>query len=189
MLIRKEDFQYLKKMHEDPGYKKFLIAYHEAGHVVACILLKRWFSYVTIKPKDSRSCQGKVMHKDNQTERNIGQRDIIIKYAGDIAESFFFNIFLHEDGMLPDDAEILDIPINDEDFGMADCFEGVIEDLKGSDALKVESYSDLYEKTMGLLSDYWHAVELVAAHLLKHNKLKYYEVRNLMKECGAINCT
>lgn len=73
------------------------VAYHEAGHAVACYLLHKPFHYVTIRGEDLEGTMGHVMpwdapesyrpdiNEDTRTRARV-ERDVMVLLAGQVAD-------------------------------------------------------------------------------------------------------
>lgn len=197
-------------IHNDkyPQYEKIwlkekdtIIAFHEAGHAIACILLKKKFSYVTIRAKEKRF-HGKVMDKTQwsnlryilegyecpeQKKRKVLRRQISISFAGDIAVQLYFlsyhNLDLttnKEDDVEPYDENKYQISIS-PDYGDDGNIKEYLDLMGLKGAAKDEEYVKLYSKTYGLLYDNFAFICYVAKALLDKKKLGYFQVREIMK--------
>src|SRR6185437_15760265 len=69
-----------------PSRKMEAVAYHEAGHAVAALLLHRPLRYVTIVPDKARGTLG---HDLTPRRRTILEREIMVLLAGEVAEREF----------------------------------------------------------------------------------------------------
>lgn len=133
-------------------------AYHEAGHVIACLATGRKFRYVTIIRKDDargyiRFCMFRNLEfATNKTLINHG----ITTLAGTCAEKIKFGRYSHG-------------------FG-SDREHAVDSFLRAG----VENVNPYFARTENLLKKHWANVERVAVALLKAKTLQFQEVNDLI---------
>ena len=153
------------------------IAYHEAGHAIASILLRRTFKFVSIRKWQGSEgrvhCNpsGDVWHKiyakdtPEKKRRKLLEREIKVSQAGPIALLLFTT-----------DCGILCIPDKKEPD-----FEEIREyqEIGGFSNEEI----DVFEADItALLADHWFLVEAVAEALMEAKRLQYRQIRNIVKE-------
>lgn len=173
-----------------------ITAHHEAGHAVACMLLKIKFSYVIVY-KRRETTQGCVVFKNRFTGLKVAliKRDVskikrymIMFMCGDIATQWCllqnFNITSENtnmDDVVIEDAVIEDLmshgSLSEQDF--LDDDDIIIESLRKHISLSEQDFLDLYSLACDLLEENWLYVLKVAWKLQEERKLKYFQVRNL----------
>lgn len=163
-----------------------LLAFHEAGHAVACYILKKKFSFVSIIPDKQDNTLGKVSYKtlppqkslqdvefnrDCRTTKAI-ERAVIISLAGGIAESKYAGRNITKSSKA--------------DYGNA---VSAISHLCSSNE-ENEAYlnliliraKQLFTFSCGENTTYWKAVEVLADRLLEEKIIKYQKARTIIEE-------
>ncbi|MCK4627022.1 MAG: hypothetical protein KAV00_17040 [Phycisphaerae bacterium] len=158
-------------------------AYHEAGHAVACIALRKRFKYVTIEPDDERNSLGHIRHApspdnlhpymDNQLRfQRFVEREIMILFAGGAAEALHKGRHNYH-GSRNDRRDAID-------FAFSICCRS-----SGGSGEQAEAYCNwLIIRTRDMLGSamWWPAVKAIAVALLKHKRLSYHQARKAWKE-------
>ena len=155
-----------------------VIAYHEAGHAVACIELHVKFKHVTIESNDEKNYLGAVLlnrlnlkidYDDSLKEQRKAENYITLCLAGPVAEEKYAgnanNITASKD--LEDSFGIAQSIYGSEE--LADAFMK----FKWCEAKALFTWNN--EEDMPA----WEKVQTLAAALLKKKTLSYYEVRKL----------
>jgi hypothetical protein len=159
--------------------KRRQTAYHEAGHAVACFLLRRGFRYVSIEPDgDSlgrllEACPTGSFRPDvdaGSRARAFAERLIMVRLAGDAAEN------LHRGkhswcGARGDFHAVLDL---------TSYFCGDVEEEAA-----YARWLAIRIRNMLRSKPNWALVRATAAALLKRGHLSYREARKVMREAGC----
>jgi hypothetical protein len=165
-----------KKKRSARDGRRMAAAYHEAGHAVACHLLRRRFRYVTIEPGEDSlghllearppgSFQPDV--DAGGRARMTAERLIMIRLAGEAAESLWRGKHNWR-GARGDHHSVSDL---------TSYFCGDVEEET--------AYAQwLAIRTRNMLRNQmnWALVEAVAASLLERGRLGYREARKVMRE-------
>ena len=155
--------------------------FHEAGHAVAHILLRRKFSYVRIYKTSYKGTLGCIRHSGysslRRSQENIARRIIQTYQAGDIAESFY----LSDRGINigPGEGDIIytsDDFRNPEEGSDTDMIKAFASDFE----ITLDEQTELNSETSELIARNWDKVHAVALALSKRKKLKYFEVRKIV---------
>ena len=152
------------------------VAYHEAGHAVAAFLMRRSFSYVTIKPDESsfghifyqkfRDSFNPDYVEDYKIRRPL-EKAIITGLAGHVAEKIYSKQENYE--------------TSENDFHVA---VDLASYLCGSNE-EIEAYIKwLYIRTKNMLEhpNNWCKVKAFAEELLDHRRIGYVKARKIMKD-------
>ncbi len=124
------------------------IAYHEAGHTAADLLLDHGSIGVTIVPGGGNLGSAQQLYGDDMTAE--GMEDLVIAlYAGAEAEKH-----------VNPDHDVVKLGASSDDEKAAN----YLRSLKSSER-------ELRERTVRLLTDNWGLVELIASELLLHGTL------------------
>ncbi len=161
------------------------IAYHEAGHAVAAVVLKRGVRNVTIRPRNDYA--GRLLQRTGVTETSSHKalrKDLIITAAGPVAQARMSK------------CSTMRVLGGVRASGDREAIENMLNAL-GEFTLTQEYYAPLgkeisvQDMTAGtrraisearsLLREHWPAVERVAKALLKHGRLTGTEVRALVQ--------
>lgn len=157
------------------------VAYHEAGHAVACYLLHKPFHYVTIQGEDLEGTLGHVMPWDAPASirpditmtariRDWIERDVMVSFAGQVADEMagYSPLDPNYYGQRGDNASVIDrasyVAQGDE---------------------QLEHYlAWLLARTKDMLALPWHwaAVEAVADALQERRRLSGREARRITRE-------
>lgn len=146
-----------------------IAAYHEAGHAVACYLLHKKFTHVTIKPGEEKL--GKMnypekMSKSIPSERKLAtiRREYVVSFAGPIAKGILSGRCEFED-ILP----LVCLPSNPTE-----------DNQKPNGVL----WKTLFIETKLLLyaPRNWQAVMALTAELLKQESIRYQTAREVIKQ-------
>ena len=146
-----------------------IVAYREAGHAVACYLLRRRFGHVTTKPGEERPGNKTYPKKTNKaipSEKELAtiRREYVVSFAGPIAVGIFSGRCEFED-MLPL-------------IGLA------ASPTTGSHKLELALWKTVFVETKLLLyaPRNWQAVMALAAELLKQETIRYQTAREVIKQ-------
>jgi hypothetical protein len=153
--------------------------YHEAGHAVASYVLKRRFSKITIIPGGDHlgstskldSSLYDVSDRDSNSRNRI-EADIIVHFAGQIAEKLFTSGYNWEVARGED--------------GTAVC---LVESLVSS-VDEREAYLNwlfIRAKELIKLPCHWRAVEELAFELLKERSIGYRKARRIIADAMGSN--
>jgi len=182
------------------------IAYHEASHVVACILLKKKFSYVVLYRRTYKGMYGRVAFngycaalfpRKNKCRKKLWFERVIVMYLCGVVSDLFSwleqenrednkNPLLHLIllGKEPKAVELamMDSQDNTDDCVMSQylkCLGGISDD---------DFYGELYYRALNIYGTYFRAISQVAEMLLLKRKIKYFEVRDIVRSCGYLPC-
>ena len=174
-------------------YGKTLRAYHEAGHAVMCYLLKKKFSYVTIRKDNKNNSSGhlqynrlKCIHKGQRNYRQYIIRKICIYFAGLQAELLILRCQEWSPDIIDDLVKIAvrtHCITNDENSDSKNITQLSLDYVNNDVDLALKIQDKCQIKAGNLLSNNWAAVEaLVTALLSKNSKIKYMEARKIIKD-------
>lgn len=143
-------------------------AYHEAGHAVLALILDRPVTRVSIVPNDERLglCEfGKSVFRPSE---DWLEREILIALGGIAAEARFTGNYAWQ-GAARDQQVVHELAVQRAGDRRA-------EKLERRLLAKAEHY----------LADenYWHAVELIAAELLRHTEISGRTARHLFERAS-----
>jgi len=190
-----------RKKTDDACKRLTATAYHEAGHVVARLLLRRPFRYVEIG-MPTGELEGIVKglplpssyHPHVETGgrmRTLVEKEIVILYAGPEAELHWRRpgaarlAKMPKLGLRLDDGKVVwvDAPFPDAMVGqLADSLND--DDHRMSLEEKGAYLKWLQVRARDLIREpeHWSMVETIAKALLKHTRLSYAEVRRVIRE-------
>ena len=154
------------------------VAYHEAGHAVACYLLHKPFHYVTIRGEDLEGTMGHVMawdapegyrpdiNEDARTRARV-ERDVMVLLAGQVADELA--------GYSPRDPDYYG-PEGDNSAAVS-----MASYITGSDEQLEHYLAWLLARTKDKLALPWHwaAVVAVADALQERRRLSAREARRI----------
>jgi hypothetical protein len=159
-------------------------AYHEAGHVVAAVLIGRGVEWVTIVPNMEVVAMGETKYRDtlDTTDRDVVDRHAVVSFAGPLAEARV--------EVAPTEIEWEE----DDDFAYAACFiAGITDpaaflvhcepgDLRAAirKAGVEERMRGLVKRAECLVEEHWSQIETVAHALIKTGRLEREEVERLV---------
>lgn len=148
-----------------PEYKQLLtVAQHEAGHALMCVLLKRTFDCVTIKPDNGYV--GAVLGLTDQGNERFLFQDALIFYAGLKSEELFSNSNLSVyNGAQPDFQQV----------------NRLVEAMAPGNKLVAPIHQEIRETCSNLLVNNWQSLKKIADALVKKETLTYQEVKNIIK--------
>ena len=167
-------------LEEDEEYSETEVAYHEAGHAVACYALRMRFSSITIisaeeyrarvhMPNPWRTFQPECADLDNPKDRARIEKFAMMKLAGPAAQEIFLGKKVKDDTGRSEDwggaYDILDYVTGSNEETLA-----YVEWLK-------ERMGSFFRRRNGV---YFHAVEAVAKTLLAKKTLGYKETRDII---------
>ena len=138
------------------------LAYHEAGHAAAAILLKRGINYASIVPKE-----GMIAHC-NLPERKVSaaqkpkwsEREILVLLSGPASEELYSGAINRR--------------------GAAGDFNGAIE-LTNDHEYQEEYLDEIYDKAKTFIKNHWEQVKLLANALLEHKHLSDAKMRKQLR--------
>ncbi len=172
-----------------------ITAIHEAGHVVAYIVLDVDFEYVTIASNgDSRghvACirpndivdMWEMGDRENAHVRYWVERTLIISFAGNLAQRrafprspwrHGFGIIKSPGGVIPEGAPMI---VPESDLGQ---MSRILYDLFGDDETRFAYHTYIQARAESLVRHNWQKIECVADALLKNRTLSSDEVRRVL---------
>jgi hypothetical protein len=174
------------------------IAYHDAGHAIACLSAKIKFKIISISSDLSNGlviAPGNRNYKSDpsngQIANNYNKKRIFLSLSGPLTEKFFgiYSELDQNDEEFPDvfyNRKELDLT-NDElsisdtynDFNTAST---IALNLFGFYSAAIAFLNYTWQNAKPLIFLNWEAIDLLAKKLLEKKKLSYTEVKKLMKE-------
>ena len=142
------------------------LAYHEAGHAAAAILLKRGINYASIVPKE-----GMIAHC-NLPERKVSaaqkpkwlEREILVLLSGPASEELYSGAINRR--------------------GAAGDFNGAIE-LTSDHEYQEEYLDEVYDKAKTFIKNHWEQVQILAHALLEHKHISGVKMREQLMVASA----
>ena len=158
---------------KEPDLQRKRAAYHEAGHVIADLILGHRFRFVTIKP-------GEPDEKDRAVHgitRGRAKDLAVIQLAGIAASAKMTGCDPFENPDLSDDDR--------DDIATAETFidnwVAFLRSTYGEAAYREQIREETEHRTRELVDRNWNAIEVVAEALQKKETLSFDEVTRILK--------
>lgn len=151
-------------------------AYHEAGHALALILLKRKFKYVTIRP--DQDSKGQVRYHGNS--RKVNTERYFIFNPSDF-QRYFKHDFKTIAGMV---AEKMYTGRSNNAGAKSDYdiwIDVTLLDLPEKFSLVYQRFLMKYIIEVFSIEDNWKSIQAIASALMKREVLTYHEVIDVIR--------
>ena len=155
-------------------------AYHEAGHVIADLVLGYRFAFVTIRPDESAEYEGVVYGSTRGRARDLA----VIQLAGIVAsaQTTGRNPWENPDQFDDDSADIAAANI------FIDNWIEFLSRTFGDSSYRKKLWDEIDNKTRLLVHDNQKSIEVIAGALLEQETLTYNDVIRMVKaECPGFN--
>jgi len=176
-------------------------AIHEAAHAVACVLMRRWFRDVAIYKTSYANAEGRIVFrnlhannipKDRYRKKLWLERQIVIYLCGVVADAHlsFWNGEVSE-GQNPPIINLFYLEGHPEEARHA--FENGVDDdtclalhLKHVCGISDDEFYELFLRSVHIFRTYERAISSVSVNLIRKKRLKYYEVRDIVRSFGYL---
>jgi hypothetical protein len=149
-------------------------AYHEAGHVIADLILGYRFTAVTIRPEDSGEYEGAVSGSARGRARDLA----VVQLAGIVASAKMAGADPWENPPRFDD-DSADIATAGD---FIDDWAAFVTKTWGEPVFRQQLWDETGKRTRELVDGNWNPIEVMAAALLERETLSYAEVIGILRE-------